>query len=79
MSNRNGLGYTAVVDTIATKPKIVFVKTTPTTANQSVSSKKVIPLVPKGKVNRFVPICHFCNRNGHIRPKCYKYNFFFPR
>ncbi|XP_062088790.1 uncharacterized protein LOC133795353 [Humulus lupulus] len=22
--------------------------------------------------SRFVPICHFCNRRGHIRPKCYK-------
>ncbi|XP_062119347.1 uncharacterized protein LOC133833105 [Humulus lupulus] len=21
---------------------------------------------------RFVPICHFCNRRGHIRPRCYK-------
>ncbi|XP_062106271.1 uncharacterized protein LOC133817703 [Humulus lupulus] len=22
--------------------------------------------------SRFVPICHFCNRRGHIRPRCYK-------
>ncbi|XP_062103421.1 uncharacterized protein LOC133814482 [Humulus lupulus] len=21
---------------------------------------------------RFVPVCHFCNKRGHIRPKCFK-------
>ncbi|XP_030502342.2 uncharacterized protein LOC115717496 [Cannabis sativa] len=22
--------------------------------------------------DKFIPTCHFCNREGHIRPKCYK-------
>uniref|UniRef100_A0A803PCR3 CCHC-type domain-containing protein n=1 Tax=Cannabis sativa TaxID=3483 RepID=A0A803PCR3_CANSA len=22
--------------------------------------------------DKFIPTCHFCNRKGHIRPKCYK-------
>ncbi|XP_062094311.1 uncharacterized protein LOC133800368 [Humulus lupulus] len=25
---------------------------------------------------RFVPICHFCNKRGHIRPRCYKWQVY---
>ncbi|KAK1564839.1 hypothetical protein Q3G72_012679 [Acer saccharum] len=28
---------------------------------------------PKGKISHFVPICHFCNTIGHIKPNCYKF------
>ena len=72
-AQRKILGYSIVADSFATEQKTIFVKVAPTTANQPVSSKNVIPPVPKGKVNRFVSICHFFNLPGHIRPKCYKY------
>ncbi|XP_060973891.1 uncharacterized protein LOC133039102 [Cannabis sativa] len=29
---------------------------------------------PAPSQEKFVPVCHFCNRRGHIRPKCYKLN-----
>ena len=52
VSNRSGLGYTAVADFVATEQKIIFVKATPTPAppNHSISSKNVRPSVPEGKV-----------------------------
>ncbi|KAK0601123.1 hypothetical protein LWI29_021421 [Acer saccharum] len=28
---------------------------------------------PEGKISPFVPICHFYNTLGHIKPKCYKF------
>ena len=33
----------------------------------------MISPVAKSKINRFVPICYFCNFSSHIRPKFYKY------
>ena len=24
-------------------------------------------------ISKFIPVCHFCNVVGHIKPKCYKY------
>ena len=27
----------------------------------------------KKKEKRWIPICHYCNRKGHIRPRCYQY------
>ncbi|XP_062103129.1 uncharacterized protein LOC133814150 [Humulus lupulus] len=26
---------------------------------------------PNEQKQKFIPICHFCNRRGHIRPRCY--------
>ncbi|KAK0595903.1 hypothetical protein LWI29_010946 [Acer saccharum] len=31
------------------------------------------PPPPEGKISPFVPICHFYNTLGHIKPKCYKF------
>ncbi|KAK1582204.1 hypothetical protein Q3G72_012788 [Acer saccharum] len=31
------------------------------------------PPPPEGKISPFIPICHFCNTLGHIKPKCYKF------
>ena len=70
---QNGLGYSTVIDSVATEQKTVFVKAASTAAVQSVSGKKVISPVAESKVNRFVPICYFCNYPGHIRSKCCKY------
>ncbi|KAK1567700.1 hypothetical protein Q3G72_015394 [Acer saccharum] len=27
----------------------------------------------KGNFSKFIPVCHYCNVVGHIRPKCYEY------
>ena len=66
--NRNGLGYTGVTNDVATTSKIVFVKAAVTSQNHFSSGKIIKPALPK--VKRFVPICHYCNKSGHIRPKC---------
>ena len=69
--NRNGLGYIGVTNDVATTSKIVFVKATATTQNHFGSGKIIKPALPM--VKRFVPICHYCKKPGHIRPKCFKY------
>ena len=71
LCNRNGLGYTGVTNDVATTSKIVFVKAAATIQNHSGSGKIIKPAL--SKVKRFVPICHYCNKYGHIRPKCFKY------
>ena len=53
--------------------KLFFVKGESSIANQPASGKKAMTPVLESKVNKFVSVCHFCNRLGHIRPKCYKY------
>ena len=69
--NRNGLGYTGVTNDVATTSKTVFVKAAVTTQNHFGSGKIIKPTLPK--VKKFVPICHYCNKSGHIRLKCFKY------
>ena len=88
-SNKHGLCYTRLTNSVATTPKTVFVtagvtsdvaatsKTVSVTAaaktmNTPSSGKNSTPLLSRGK-RRFVPICHFCNQPGHIRPKCFEY------
>ena len=88
-SSKNGLGYTGITNTVATTPKTVFVKvgvigdvTTMSktmsitvvvkTMNTPSSSKNSTPSLSKSK-KRFVSIYHFCNRPGHICPKCFEY------
>ena len=66
---RNGLGFSTVTDSVATEQKIIFVKAASTTAGPPVSGKNVISSVVGSKVNRFVPICYFCNYPSHICPK----------
>ena len=63
------LGYNTITDSIATEQKIVFVKAASTVVVQPVSGKNVISPVVESKVNKFVPICYFCNYLSHICPK----------
>ena len=49
----------------------MFVKATATTQNHSGSSKIIKPTLLK--VKKFVLICHYCKKPGHIRPKYFKY------
>ena len=65
MSNRNGLGYTAIADSVATMSKTMFVKATPTTVNPYVSGENAKPSPPKHKVKKFVLIYHFYNMPSH--------------
>ena len=69
MNNQNGIGFSDVIDSVATKSKTVFVKAIPTPINPLMSGKIVRPPMLEVKVKRFVPICHFCNMPGHIHPK----------
>ncbi|XP_062100847.1 uncharacterized protein LOC133806773 [Humulus lupulus] len=48
------------------------------------SSKKMSPISPSFLATpknspataKFIPICHLCGKKGHIRPRCYKLNFY---
>ena len=61
-----------VTSDVATTSKTVFVTAVAKTMNTPSSGKNSTTSLSRGK-RRFVPICHFCNRPGHIRPKCFKY------
>ena len=41
--------------------------------NNVVSGKNSDLLLPEGKKKKFVPIYHYYNKLGHIRPRCFKY------
>ena len=88
-SSKHGLGYTKTTNTVATTPKIVFVKADVTsdvaTTSKTMSvtvAEKIVNTPSSGKNStlslsrgkrRFVSICHFSNRPDHIRPKCFEY------
>ena len=61
-SNRNGLGYTSVANTVATTFKIVYVKAALITKKSLIFGKNSNPLLSESKKKRFVPICHYCNK-----------------
>ena len=63
--NRHGLGYTDVENHVATSSKIVFVKIVPLMQCSLVCGKIFNLFHSKGKVKRFILICHYC--------KCFKY------
>ena len=63
--NRYGLEYTSVGNHVATSSKIVFVKVVPPMQGSHVSGKIFNLFHSKGKVKRFILICHYC--------KCFKY------
>ena len=62
-----------VSNNVATTSEIVFVKDVATIKNHHVFGKNSDSLLPEDKKNRFVPICHYCNKLGHICPRCFKY------
>ena len=71
--NENGLDYTSVTNTVATTPKILFVKTAAIIENPFVIGKNSNPLLSGGKKKIFVRVYQYCNMFGHIRPKCFEY------
>ena len=62
----------SVTNDVATTSQTVFATAAAKTVNTHFSGKNSITSLFNGK-KRFVPICHFCNRPGHIRPKCFEY------
>ena len=88
-TSKQGLEFIETTNTAATRPKIVFVKASVAsdvaTISQTVSATtgaKTVNTCFSGKTStislfggkkKFVPICHFCNRIDHIRPKCFEY------
>ena len=92
-TSKQGLRFTETTNTVATRPKTMFVKASVasdvTTTFQTVSATTAAKIVNthfSGKNSttslfngkkRFVSICHFCNRPNHIRPKCFEYQNIF--
>ena len=92
-SSKTRLGYIGITNNEATTPKTVFVKvgvrSDVATSSKIVSTKAIVkivntlgsgknstPSLSEGK-KRFIPICHYCNRSGHIQPKCFEYKNIF--
>ena len=88
-TNKQGLRFTETTNTVATRPKTMFLKasvasdvattsqtvsvtTAAKTVNTHFSGKNSTTSLFNGK-KRFVPICHFYNRPGHIQSKCFEY------
>ncbi|KAI3463689.1 hypothetical protein Pfo_020352 [Paulownia fortunei] len=65
--DHHGLGYTGESST----SKTIFVKETKPVQSIFDKSKKFVFQKPKSK--RCIPICHFCNLTGHIRPKYFRF------
>ena len=73
IGNCHGLGYIDVGNTNATYSKTLFVKVAPPIEVSPVFDKTFNSLPFRGKMKRFVFICHYCNMSGHILPRCFKY------
>ncbi|KAL1218238.1 hypothetical protein V5N11_000865 [Cardamine amara subsp. amara] len=43
------------------------------TSHKPVAERKDMATNKQDVVRKFVPICHHCGKNGHIRPRCYRY------
>ena len=65
--DHHGLRYTGECST----SKTIFVKGHACSEPQPVVKKNVSEFRPQRR--KFIPICHYCNHLGHIRPQCYKY------
>lgn len=67
--DKRGLGYIDECSTPSSS-KTIFVKASPN------MPKLVAPkVVSKHTKINFVPICHYCGVEGHIRPKCFKLKY----
>ena len=62
----------SVTNNVTTTSKIVFATTVAKTVNTHFFGNNSTTSLFNGK-KRFVPICHFCNRPGHIQSKCFEY------
>ena len=65
-----------VTSDVTTTTQIGVVTTAEKTVNSCFSGNNLTTSLFRGK-KKFVPICHFCNKLGHIRPKCFKYQNIF--
>ena len=61
-----------VASDVTTTSKTISATTVAKTVNSHFSGNNSTRSLSRGK-RRFVPICHFYNRPGHIRPKCFEY------
>ena len=59
----------ASVVTLARTPAVIISRR----VGVATSSITTIASPGKKKEKRWIPICHYCNRRGHIRPQCYQY------
>ena len=61
-----------ITSDVATTSKTISVTAAAKTMNTLNFGKNSTPSLSRGK-RRFIFICHFCNRPGHIHPKCFEY------
>lgn len=67
--DKRGLGYIDECSTPSSS-KTIFVK-----ASHNMPKLNMPKIASKHVKSNFVPICHYCGVEGHIRPKCFKLKY----